>query len=101
MEVVARIISRLEPDEIEIFLGQILTDAEMKKIQSRWEIMRLLHEGLPQRAIASQLSLSLCNVTRGSRELKRPDSVLAKILEQGLHLPSASSPSANIKRKTK
>jgi len=90
MEVLARILSRLEPDEIEVFLGQILTKAEMKKVQSRWEIIRLLYEGASQRAISSRLSLSLCNVTRGSRELKRSDSVLAKILEQGYHLPQES-----------
>jgi TrpR family trp operon transcriptional repressor len=87
MEVLARIMSHLEPDEIEIFLGQILTKAEMKKVQSRWEIIRLLYEGVSQRTIASRLSLSLCNVTRGSRELKRADSVLAKILDNGYHLP--------------
>ncbi|MDR2734680.1 MAG: trp operon repressor [Spirochaetota bacterium] len=90
MEEFARVLSRLNKKEIELFLGQILTQAERERIERRWELIRLLYEGVPQRTIASRLSISLCKVTRGSRELKRPDSVLSKILKRGCHLPRVS-----------
>ena len=90
MKEFARVLSRLNQDEIEIFLEQILTRAEIQRITRRWELIRLLYEGVSQRAIASRLSISLCKVTRGSRELKRPDSVLSTILKNGYHLPRAA-----------
>jgi len=81
MHEIARILSSLKADEIEIFLEQLLTDTEQAMIRRRWELVRLLHQGVPQRDIASSLSMSLCKVTRGAKELKRPDSVFRKILE--------------------
>jgi len=99
MKEFARVLSRLKQDEIETFLGQILTRAEIQRITRRWELVRLLHEGVPQRAIASRLSISLCKVTRGSRELKRPDSVLSEILTRGYHLPRASEAAPNARKK--
>ena len=44
---------------------------------------QLLDEGVTQRAIAERLGVSLCKITRGSRFLKDPESVVRKILEQG------------------
>ena len=80
MREIASILAGLPADEIEAFLAQILTSTEQQMIKRRWELVLLLHEGLPQRDIAARLSMSLCNVTRGSRELKRPDSVFRRIL---------------------
>ncbi len=82
MHEIAQILSTLQADEIEIFLEQLLTETEQDMIRRRWELVRLLHEGVPQRDIASRLSMSLCKVTRGAKELKRPDSVFRKILEE-------------------
>jgi TrpR family trp operon transcriptional repressor len=78
---ISRILSRLDNARIiEDFLISILTDNEAKNISSRWEIVKRIEQGISQRKIASELHLSLCKITRGSRELKKTNSVLKKIL---------------------
>ena len=78
---ISRILSRLDNTRIiEEFLISILTDNEAKNISSRWEIIKRIEQGISQRKIASDLHLSLCKITRGSRELKKTNSVLKKIL---------------------
>ena len=39
-----------------------------------------LEAGTPQREIAKKYNLSLCNITRGSKEMKKEDSAFKKIL---------------------
>jgi TrpR family trp operon transcriptional repressor len=65
------------------FLVQILTPNEVTEIARRWRLVKLLHEGLPQREVAARLHLSLCKITRGSKELKRPGSAFKRMLEMG------------------
>ena len=78
---ISRILSRLDNARIiEDLLISILTDNEAKNISSRWEIIKRIEQGISQRKIASDLHLSLCKITRGSRELKKTNSVLKKIL---------------------
>ena len=73
----ARYLARAgEPEIIEEFLSSILTPAELETVASRWELVKLLEEGVSQRAIARRLHLSLCKITRGSKELKKENSVL-------------------------
>jgi len=69
-------------EEVEEFLSQLLTPPEQTMIERRWEIVKLLHRGVPQREIASILGMSLCKVTRGARELKKEASVFRRILEK-------------------
>ena len=66
------------PETIEDFLSSILTPAELETVASRWELVKLLDQGVSQRKIAKQLHLSLCKITRGSKELKKQNSVLKK-----------------------
>ena len=42
--------------------------------------MKLLLAGRTQRSIAAELGLSLCKITRGSRELKSPNSICRKLI---------------------
>jgi len=44
--------------------------------------VKRLDRGQSQRAIAAELGLSLCKITRGSRVLKQPDSALRAFLER-------------------
>ena len=68
---ITQILSEMsDPDDIEKFFMEILTDNERKDLSLRWELMRKLHEGIPQRAISSELGISLCKITRGSKILK-------------------------------
>ena len=69
-------------EEIEEFLSQLLTPPEQKMIERRWELVKLLHKGVPQREIAATLGMSLCKVTRGAKELKKDESVFRRILEK-------------------
>ena len=55
---------------------------ELKDIGSRWELVKRLDEGESQRKIAKDLHLSLCKITRGSKELKKKNAVLKRFIER-------------------
>ncbi len=71
------------------FLRALLTPAELAEVSSRWELVKRLEEGRSQRRVASELGLSLCKITRGSRELKRRGSAFAAMLAVHRGHPSA------------
>lgn len=66
---------------IEDFLYSLFTRAEADEIAKRWALVKRIAEGVPQRAIAAELGLSLCKITRGSRELKKESSSFRRMLE--------------------
>ena len=62
------------------FLDELLTEAERRDFSLRWRLMELLVDGTSHRRIAAALRISPCKITRGSKMLKEPGSVvLAKI----------------------
>jgi TrpR family trp operon transcriptional repressor len=63
------------------FLICILTRYEIKEIAGRWELVKLLYDGMSQRRIAEQLGMSLCKITRGSKELKKKHSAFKTVLD--------------------
>ena len=65
---------------LEDFISCLLTPAELADIASRWALVKALRDGSPQREIAKNLGVSLCKITRGSRELKKPDSAFLRAL---------------------
>ena len=65
---------------IEDFLHCLLTKAEIADVAGRWALVKELQENKPQREIAKDLGVSLCKITRGSRELKKPDSAFKRIM---------------------
>lgn len=68
----ASVLAGLKSEEqVGEFLDALLTPAERARIALRWRLVCLLASGLPQRAVAARLGVSLCKITRGSRELKR------------------------------
>ncbi len=62
------------------FLRDLLTPVEYRDTALRWRIVRLLHEGVPQRDIAESLGVSLSKITRGSRELMDEAGGFAEVL---------------------
>ncbi|MEJ5259532.1 MAG: Trp family transcriptional regulator [Anaerohalosphaeraceae bacterium] len=70
------------PEEMKQFLAEILTPAELHDLSLRWQLMRMLSERVPQRQIASDLKISLCKITRGSKILKNPDSITNRYLKK-------------------
>ena len=66
---------------IEDFLRCLLTKAEIADIAGRWALVKSLRQNIPQREIAKDLGVSLCKITRGSRELKKSDSAFTRIMK--------------------
>lgn len=58
------------PETVHEVLMALLTARERDKIALRWRLVCLLEQGMTQRAIAAELGVSLCKITRGSHELK-------------------------------
>jgi len=58
------------PEEAAKLLEDILTPQELSSVAERWQLVRALHKGIPQREIAKKLNVSISKITRGSRQLK-------------------------------
>ncbi len=67
-------------DLIEEFLRSLLTDNEVYEVSTRWALVKLIDNGITQRQISRDLGLSLCKITRGSKELKKEDSSFRRML---------------------
>ena len=70
-----------DPKLIYDFFGCLFTQAELKDFSNRWHLVKELDAGTTQREIARKYGMSLCNITRGSREMKKADSAFRKVLE--------------------
>jgi TrpR family trp operon transcriptional repressor len=71
-----------DPRTMKKFVREIFTPSEIEDISKRWKVMELLKQGRSQRSIASELGVSLCKITRGSKVLKKGGSVSDRILEE-------------------
>jgi TrpR family transcriptional regulator, trp operon repressor len=69
-------------DEMQKLFEELFTQREKYDFALRWRLLKELHQGTPQREIASHLGISLCKITRGSRILKNPNSQLKKLLQE-------------------
>ena len=65
---------------IKDFLLRLLTPSEAADVAARWALVKALEQKIPQREIARTLGLSLCKITRGSREMKNPGQAFQKML---------------------
>ncbi len=82
LEELSRALSRVDdPALIYRFLECLLTPNEMSEVASRWALVKMLDDGISQRSIASSLGLSLCKITRGSKELQKDDSAFKKMID--------------------
>ena len=76
----ARALEGADAALIEDFLYSLLTPAEADEMAKRWALVKELSTGMAQRKIAEELGLSLCKITRGSRELKKEGSAFRALL---------------------
>lgn len=67
---------------LEELFGCLFTPSERKDIANRWLLVKEIDKGTTQRNIAKMFGMSLCKITRGSKELKKPDSAFRKILDR-------------------
>ncbi|PID76584.1 MAG: transcriptional regulator [Deltaproteobacteria bacterium] len=69
--------------EVEQFCSELFSPKELSDFSLRWQLLKELHRGDPQRAIAERHGISLCKITRGSKILKSKDSIILKMLNKG------------------
>ena len=82
IEEIVRVLSNLKDQKLmKKFFESILTPNEINDISSRWELVKLLDQGCSQREIAKKLNLSLCKITRGSKELSKKHSAFKKCID--------------------
>jgi TrpR family trp operon transcriptional repressor len=82
---IAETLARIDdPVLIERLLESLLTPKESRDLAGRWELVKRLEQGQSQRQIAGDLGMSLCKITRGSRELKKPGSALKRVVREAL-----------------
>ncbi|MBP3606980.1 MAG: transcriptional regulator [Treponema sp.] len=70
-----------DPDFIYDFFECLFTPAELKDFAMRWLLVKEIDKGTTQREIARKFNMSLCKITRGSKELKKPDSAFRRLLD--------------------
>lgn len=63
------------------FFRCLFTSPECKDFANRWLLVKEIENGTTQREIAKKFGMSLCKITRGSKELSKPDSAFRKALE--------------------
>ncbi|MDG5815595.1 Trp family transcriptional regulator [Chitinispirillales bacterium ANBcel5] len=62
------------------FFSELFTDSELRDIALRWELIKRLKRGDSQRKISSELGVSLCKITRGSKLIKNDSSAVNRLL---------------------
>jgi TrpR family trp operon transcriptional repressor len=84
----AKALSQADSSLVEEFLYSLFTSSEADEIAKRWALVKQIASGRPQREIAKDLGLSLCKITRGSRELKKEASAFKRMLSlAGIEVP--------------
>lgn len=71
----------IDSSVFEAFLEDLLTPSEYEEIIKRWQIVKQLYEGIPQRKIANSLRVGVGTVTRGSRELLNKKGGFRRVLQ--------------------
>lgn len=85
MELLAYILAMETNNEfLKELLMELFTKDERDMIWQRLKIVTLLKKKIPQYEIAKILNASLCSITRGAKELKKPNSALSTIVDKYL-----------------
>lgn len=85
MELLAYILAMETNDEfLKELLMELFTKDERDMIWQRLKIVTLLKKKIPQYEISKILNASLCSITRGAKELKKPNSALSTIVDKYL-----------------
>lgn len=77
-----KIFTEIENEKtMEKFFKEIFTSRELDDLSLRWRLLSELHKNKTQRSIAKKYHISLCKITRGSKILKKKNSITKKILD--------------------
>lgn len=63
------------------FFGCLFTASERKAFSERWLLVKEIAAETTQREIARKYNMSLCKITRGSKELRKENSAFRRMLE--------------------
>lgn len=77
---------------IQDFFCCLFTPSELQDMVKRWLLVKEIDRGTTQREIARMFGMSLCKITRGSKELKKEGSAFRAMLERAALLDGASHP---------
>ena len=69
-------------ESMSLLFEDMFTEGERKDLELRWKLMNDLYNHVPQREIASDLHISLCRITRGSKMLKKENGFVKKYLSE-------------------
>ena len=71
-----------DKDLLTDFFDCLFTPSELYDIGKRWLLVKEIDKGTTRREIAKEFKMSLCKITRGSKELKKEDSAFRKMLDK-------------------
>ena len=80
-EICSLLAANHDPDFMYDFFVCLFTPAERKDFANRWLLVKEIDKGTTQREIARMFGMSLCKITRGSRELKKDNSAFRRLLD--------------------
>ena len=63
------------------FFKCLFTAPELRDFATRWSLVKEIDNGVTQREIAKKYRISLCKITRGSKELSKSDSAFVRMLD--------------------
>lgn len=69
-EVVWQLLQAKTKHHMENLVLGLFTQSELEELAQRFEIVRLLKQGVAQHEIAKRLGVGVATVTRGSKEIK-------------------------------
>jgi len=72
-DLVEYLLSIPDKEAMDVALSALLSDKEMKSVEKRLKILRMLRMGISQRQIARELKVGIATVTRGSHAARLYD----------------------------
>ena len=81
-ELIELIASAKNRSDIKELLTALLTPVDYEELAKRWQIVKRLIEGAPQRDIKNELGASIATVTRGSREIQYGNGTFQKFYKR-------------------
>lgn len=83
LEEVCKLLAITEDEKlIQQFFDCLFTPSELQDMAKRWLLVKEIDKGTTQREIARMFGMSLCKITRGSKELKKEDSAFRIMLDK-------------------
>lgn len=83
LEELCKILAATEDAElVQEFFGCLFTPSELQDMAKRWLLVKEIDKGTTQREIARMFGISLCKITRGSKELKKEGSAFRIMLDK-------------------